>query len=110
MFKSDNLTNLMQQAKNMQEKMQFMQKEIEKLEVIGESGAGLIKVTLFGNNQCKKIQIDPSLLIKKELDILEDLVVAAFNDALRKITEEKNKKMSTISSGINFPTNFNSSS
>ena len=74
------LGNLMKQAQQMQEKMQQMQEEIAKLEVTGESGAGLVKVTINGAHNCRRVEIDPSLL-EDDKDMLEDLVAAAFNDA-----------------------------
>ncbi|CAL4324226.1 Nucleoid-associated protein YbaB [Buchnera aphidicola (Thelaxes suberi)] len=107
MFNSNNLTHLIQQAQTMQEKIKKVQKDIENLEIIGESGAGLVKITLFGNHKCKKIEIDHSLLIKEEKEILEDLITAAFNDASRRITEEKNNRVSNASNKFNLPPEFN---
>ncbi|STU67479.1 Recombination protein RecR [Klebsiella pneumoniae] len=74
------LGNLMKQAQQMQEKMQKMQEEIAQLEVTGESGAGLVKVTINGAHNCRRVEIDPSLL-EDDKEMLEDLVAAAFNDA-----------------------------
>ena len=74
------LGNLMKQAQQMQEKMQQMQEEVARLEVTGESGAGLVKVTINGAHNCRRVEIDPSLL-EDDKDMLEDLVAAAFNDA-----------------------------
>ncbi|XRX42709.1 MAG: YbaB/EbfC family nucleoid-associated protein [Buchnera aphidicola (Eriosoma harunire)] len=105
MFNKNNLNQFMEQAKTMQENMEKIQKEMSSIEVTGESGAGLISVTINGSNYCKKIQIDPSLLLEK-IDMIEDLIVAAFNDASRKINEAKKNKMASISSGIPLPTNF----
>ncbi len=80
------LGNLMKQAQQMQEKMQKMQEEIAQLEVTGESGAGLVKVTINGAHNCRRVEIDPSLL-EDDKEMLEDLVAAAFNDAARRIEE-----------------------
>ncbi|MGP1946631.1 MAG: YbaB/EbfC family nucleoid-associated protein, partial [Arsenophonus sp. ER-LPS3-MAG3] len=80
MFDKGGLDNLMKQAQQMQEKMKKIQEEISNIEVIGESGAGLIKVILNGAHNCRRIEIDPSLL-EDDKDILEDLISAAFNDA-----------------------------
>ena len=92
------LGNLMKQAQQMQEKMQKMQEEIAQLEVTGESGAGLVKVTINGAHNCRRVEIDPSLL--------EDLVAAAFNDAARRIEETQKEKMASVSSGMQLPPGF----
>ncbi|CAL4323548.1 YbaB/EbfC family nucleoid-associated protein [Buchnera aphidicola] len=103
MFNKNNLTNLMKQAKKMQDKMSKIQKEISIIEVTGESGAGLVKITINGSYDCKKIEIDKNIMKEDSIEMLEDLIVAAFNDASRRISEEKKKKMSNISSEIPFP-------
>ena len=95
MFGKGGLGNLMKQAQQMQEKMQKMQEEIAQLEVTGESGAGLVKVTINGAHNCRRVEIDPSLL--------EDLVAAAFNDAARRIEETQKEKMASVSSGMQLP-------
>ena len=92
------LGNLMKQAQQMQEKMQKMQEEIAQLEVTGESGAGLVKVTINGAHNCRRVEIDPSLL--------EDLVAAAFNDAARRIEETQKEKMASVSAGMQLPPGF----
>ncbi|MGP1955292.1 MAG: YbaB/EbfC family nucleoid-associated protein, partial [Arsenophonus sp. NC-QC1-MAG3] len=81
--KDSGLGNLMKQAQQMQEKMQKVQEEIANMEVIGESGAGLVKVTINGAHNCRRIEIDPSL-ITDDKDMLEDLIAASFNDAARR--------------------------
>ncbi|HDW4067318.1 YbaB/EbfC family nucleoid-associated protein [Escherichia coli] len=98
MFGKGGLGNLMKQAQQMQEKMQKMQEEIAQLEVTGESGAGLVKVTINGAHNCRRVEIDPSLL--------EDLVAAAFNDAARRIEETQKEKMASVSSGMQLPPGF----
>jgi DNA-binding YbaB/EbfC family protein len=90
------LGNLMKQAQQMQDKMQKMQEEIAQLEVTGESGAGLVKVTINGAHNCRRVEIDPSLL-EDDKDMLEDLVAAAFNDAARRIEETQKEKMASVS-------------
>ena len=92
------LGNLMKQAQQMQEKMQQMQEEVARLEVTGESGAGLVKVTINGAHNCRRVEIDPSLL--------EDLVAAAFNDAARRIEETQKEKMASVSAGMQLPPGF----
>lgn len=97
MFGKGGLGNLMKQAQQMQEKMQKMQEEIAQLEVTGESGAGLVKVTINGAHNCRRVEIDPSLL-EDDKEMLEDLVAAAFNDAARRIEETQKEKMASVSS------------
>ncbi|HMI76775.1 MAG TPA: YbaB/EbfC family nucleoid-associated protein [Buchnera sp. (in: enterobacteria)] len=106
MFTKNGLGNLMQQAQKMQEKISKIKQEIINMEVTGESGAGLVKVTINGAHHCKRVDIDLSL-IKDDKEILEDLTAAAFNDAERKITEVHKKKMASISTGVDLPTDFN---
>ncbi|MDU6409979.1 YbaB/EbfC family nucleoid-associated protein [Chimaeribacter californicus] len=105
MFGKGGLGNLMKQAQQMQEKMQQMQEEVAKMEVTGESGAGLVKVTINGAHNCRRIEIDPSLM-EDDKDMLEDLVAAAFNDAARRIDEASKEKMSSVSSGMQLPPGF----
>lgn len=69
-----------------------MQEEVAKLEVTGESGAGLVKVTINGAHNCRRVEIDPSLLVEEDKEMLEDLIAAAFNDAARRIDETQKKK------------------
>lgn len=91
MFGKGGLGNLMKQAQQMQEKMQKVQEEIANLEATGESGAGLVKVTINGSHNCRRVEIDPSLL-EDDKEMLEDLIAAAFNDAARRIEETQKKK------------------
>ena len=99
------LGNLMKQAQQMQDKMQKMQEEIAQLEVTGESGAGLVKVTINGAHNCRRVEIDPSLL-EDDKELLEDLVAAAFNDAARRIEETQKEKMASVSAGMQLPPGF----
>ncbi|CAL4323421.1 YbaB/EbfC family nucleoid-associated protein [Buchnera aphidicola] len=107
MFNKNNLGNLMKQAQKMQENMKNIKKEINSITVIGESGAGLIKITLTGKHHCKKIEIDSTLFKEEEKEIIEDLIVAAFNNALVKISEERKKRLAKISQGIPLPKDIN---
>lgn len=100
------LGGLMKQAQQMQEKMQKMQEEIAQMEVTGESGAGMVKVTLNGAHNCRRVEIDPSLLVEDEKELLEDLIAAAYNDAERRIDEVQKEKMSTVSGGMPLPPGF----
>ncbi len=87
------LGNLMRQAQQMQETMKKAQAELAAIEVTGESGAGMVKVTLNGHHEAKKVIIEPKLL-GEDKDMLEDLLVAAFNDAVRKIAARSQEKYS----------------
>ncbi len=87
------LGNLMRQAQQMQETMQKAQAELAEIEVTGESGAGMVKVTLNGRHEAKKVLIEPKLLAEDK-DMLEDLLVAAVNDAVRKVAARTQEKYS----------------
>lgn len=102
MFGKGGLGNLMKQAQQMQERMQKMQEEIAQLEVTGEAGAGLVKVTINGAHNCRRIEIDPSLM-EDDKEMVEDLVAAAFNDAVRRAEEMQKDKMASVTSGMQLP-------
>ena len=93
---------LMKQAQQMQENMQRMQEELKTIEVEGQSGAGLVKVTMTCRNVVKKVAIDPSL-VGEDKDMLEDLVMAAVNDAVAKAEATSQAKMQGFTSGLNLP-------
>jgi|TARA_B110000116_G_scaffold151189_1_gene130696 DNA-binding YbaB/EbfC family protein len=97
--------DLMKQAKQMQDNMQKMQAELASAEVQGESGAGLVKVTMTGRHDVKRVQIDDSLL-SEDKEMLEDLLAAAVNDAVRKVESFNKDKMSDITGGMNIPADF----
>ncbi len=97
--------DLMKQAQEMQEKVQKIQNEIANAEVTGESGAGLIKIIMTGRHDVKKVEIDDSLL-SEEKEILEDLIAAAVNDAVRKVENKQKDRMSELTSGIPLPPGF----
>ena len=97
------LGNMMKQAQKMQEDMQLAQAEIAKLEVTGESGGGLVAVTLNGQHECKRVKIDPSLMEDDDQEMLEDLIAAAINDSVQKLAEETKSRMSGVTAGMNLP-------
>ena len=99
------LGDMMKQAQEMQEKMQNMQGELANIEVSGESGAGLVRITMTGRHDVKRVSIDPSLLTEDK-DMLEDLIAAAVNDAVRRVEEENQKKMSDLTGGLQMPPGF----
>ncbi len=93
------LGNLMKQAQKMQENMQRAQEELAQMEVEGQSGAGLVKILMTGRHEVRRVTIDPSLLAD-DRDMLEDLIVAAFNDAIRKVEEVSKDKMAPMAAGL----------
>jgi DNA-binding YbaB/EbfC family protein len=94
--------NIMKQAQQMQEQMQKAQEEIANMEVTGESGAGLVKITMTGKHDVKNVIIDPALL-GDDKDMLEDLIAAAVNDANRRLENMTQEKMSGLTAGMNLP-------
>ena len=96
------LAGLMKQAQQMQENMKRLQEELAALEVEGQSGAGLVTVVMTCRHDVKRVTIDPSLL-SDDKDMLEDLVAAAINDAVRKAEATSQEKMANITSGLPLP-------
>ncbi len=99
------LGNIMQQAQKMQEDMQKAQEELAVMQTQGESGGGLVSVIMTGKREVRKITIDDSLLAEDK-DMLEDLVAAAFNDAVHKVAKMKKEKMAELTSGLPIPPGF----
>jgi DNA-binding YbaB/EbfC family protein len=99
------LAGLMKQAQQMQENMQRAQEELARTEVEGQSGAGLVKITMTCRHDVKRVAIDPSLL-GEDRDMLEDLVAAAFNDALRRAEATTQEKMGSLTAGMALPPGF----
>lgn len=97
---------LMRQAQEMQKKMQQAQEEIANKEFEGSSAGGMIKITISGAGGAKKISIDPSLINKDEKEILEDLLIAAFNDAKKKSEEGSSDTLRSVTAGIQLPPGF----
>jgi DNA-binding YbaB/EbfC family protein len=104
--KLKDLGGLMQQAQQMQAKMQEMQAELERLEIIGSSGAGMVTVTVNGKNETRKVEIDPSLFKAEDKGIVEDLIVAACNDARIKVEQRVQEQMRSITGGLPLPPGF----
>ena len=99
------MAELMKQAQKLQEEMQKAQEELARAEVTGESGAGLVKVIMTGKHDVKKVSIDPSLM-SEDQEVLEDLVAAAVNDAVRRVEENQQERMSGMSSKMGVPPGF----
>jgi DNA-binding YbaB/EbfC family protein len=104
-MKLGNMNELMKQAQAMQEKMQRMQEDIAKMEVTGESGAGLVKITMNGRHDVRNVTIDASLLTEDK-EILEDLIAAAINDAVRKVEHNSQEQMQQLTGGLQMPPGF----
>jgi DNA-binding YbaB/EbfC family protein len=98
----NNMSNMMKQAEALQRNMQKAQEEIAQLEVTGESGAGMVKVTMTGKHEVKRVQIEPAV-IGEDREMLEDLVAAAINDAVRRVESESQQRMSSLMSGLRLP-------
>jgi DNA-binding YbaB/EbfC family protein len=94
--------NIMKQAQAMQESMQKAQEELASMEVTGESGGGMVKVTMTGKHEVRRVSIDDSLM-DDDKDMLEDLVAAAINDATHKVEATTQERMSGLTSGLNLP-------
>tara|TARA_R110000787_G_scaffold226512_3_gene334256 strand:+ start:18950 stop:19270 length:321 start_codon:yes stop_codon:yes gene_type:complete len=97
------LGQMMKQAQEIQQKMADLQTEMEAIEVVGKSGGGMCQVTLNGKGQAKKVLIDPALVKPEDAEVLEDLLVAAINDAKGKSEEIMREKMQSLTGGIPLP-------
>lgn len=101
-----NINQLFKQAQQMQQQMMEMQQKMQEITVEGQSGAGMVKVTITGKGELQRLQIDPSLVNKEEIDVLEDLIVAAFNDAKQKADAQMAEEMSKVTGGLSLPGGF----
>lgn len=99
------LGNLMQQAQKMQEDIKKAQEELASMQVMGEAGGGLVTILMTGKREARKVTIDNSLLAEDK-DMLEDMVAAAINDAVNKVSKMKKEKMADITAGIPLPPGF----
>ncbi len=99
------LDDMMKQAQEMQGKMQKMQEEVQNIEVKGESGAGMVEVVMTGRHDVRKVTLDPSLLTEDK-EILEDLLAAAVNDAVRKVEAKNSDMMGDLTAGMGLPAGF----
>ena len=96
------LGNLMKQAQQMQENMQKAQAELANLEVTGEAGGGMVSVVMTGKHDLKRVTIDPTLM-EEDKEMIEDLLAAAVNDAVRKVESSSQEKMSGVTGGMDLP-------
>lgn len=95
----------MQQAKEMQEKFERMQNDMQNSEVTGDAGAGMVKVTMTGRHDVRRVDIDPSVL-SEDKALLEDLLAAAVNDAVRRVEAQQKERMSELTGGLQMPPGF----
>lgn len=96
------MAQLMQQAQKMQESLKKAQEELANLEVTGQSGGGMVQVTLTGKMEARRVRIDQSA-VGDDVEMLEDLIAAAINDAVNKVNEESGKRMSSATAGMPLP-------
>ncbi len=101
MFGKGGMAGLMQQAQRMQENLKKAQEEVARMEMEGVAGAGMVKVVMTGRHECRKVAIDPSVMDDREM--LEDLIVAAINDAARKLDAATSEKMGAVAGGLGLP-------
>jgi hypothetical protein len=97
-----NIGGLLKQAQQMQENLRKAQEELAKVEVTGSAGGGLVSITLTCRHDVKRVQIDPSLLADDK-EVLEDLIAAAMNDAVRKVEETTRERMAGLTAGLGLP-------
>ncbi|BCA96853.1 nucleoid-associated protein [Legionella antarctica] len=102
---NQNLGNLMKEAQKMQQRMQEAQEQLSKLVVSGQSGGGMVEIEVNGRHDVVKVKIKPTLM-DEDVEMLEDLVAAAFNDAVRKIEKVSKDKISQLTAGLNIPTDL----
>ena len=100
-----NIGNMMKQAQAVQQNMQKVQAEIAQLEVVGESGGGMVKVTMTGKHDVKRVQLEPTV-VTEDREMLEDLIAAATNDAVKKVEAAVQAKMANVMGGLQLPPGF----
>jgi len=98
-----NLSQMMKQAQQMQERMAELQARLDQVEVAGQSGGGMVQVTLTGKGELRKLKIDKSLVDPAETEVLEDLIVAAFNDAKARVESHVAEEMGKLTGGLKLP-------
>ena len=101
-----NLTQMMKQAQQMQEKMAELQAALEQMTITGSAGGGMVQVTLTGKGAMTQVKIDPSLAVASEIEVLEDLIVAAANDARAKVDSTVAAEMAKLTGGLQLPPGF----
>jgi hypothetical protein len=102
---NQNLGNLMKEAQKMQQRMQEAQEQLTQLIVKGKAGGGMIEIEMNGRHDVTKVKISPALL-DEDVEMLEDLLAAAINDAVRQVEKASKEKISQLTAGLNIPTDF----
>jgi DNA-binding YbaB/EbfC family protein len=102
-----NLAKMMKQAQELQGKMAAMQEELARSEIEGSSGGGMVKAVMTGKHELKRLSIDPSLVTPDDTEVLEDLIVAAVNDARVRVEEHVKQEMAKVTGGLNLPAGLN---
>lgn len=105
-FGGGNMNNLLKQAQKMQQQMQDMQKDIENKEFEASVGGGVVKITVTGKKEVKRIQLQPEVVDPDDIETLEELIVAAFNEASKKADETMSNELGKITGGMNLPGMF----
>ena len=100
-----NLTKLLEEAQKMQERMKKAQDELSELSIEGKSGGGMVRIKMNGRHEALEVKISPSLL-NEEVEMLQDLIAAGFNDATRQVEKASKDKINQLTSGLNIPTDF----
>ena len=101
-----NFGQMMKQAQEMQDKMTQMQENLSELEVVGSAGGGLVEITLSGKNEERRVKIDPTIIEPDNLEMLEDLIVAAINNGRGKIEAKVSENMAELTGGLQLPPGF----
>ena len=101
-----NLGNMLKQAQSMQTRMAEIQEELQTVEVSGQSGAGLVQATVSGKGELRSLKLDPAVVDKDDIGVLEDLIVAAVNDARAKAEDVSREKMAALTAGLPLPPGF----
>ncbi len=102
-----NLAKMMKQAQELQGRMAAVQEDLAQAEIEGHSGAGMVKAVMSGKHELKRLSIDPSLVVPDDTEVLEDLIVAAVNDARAKVEVHARDEMARLTGGLNLPAGFN---
>lgn len=105
-MKNMNMNQILKQAQKMQQQLADAQKKMESVEVTGQAGGGMVQATLSGKGELRQVNIDPELLNPGEREVLQDLIVAAFNDAKKKLDDQYGSEMGGITSGLGLPGDF----
>jgi len=102
---AESFGDLMRQAQQMQARVKELQDEIAQAELVGESGAGLVKVVMTGMYDVRRVTLDPSLM-REEIEVVEDLIAAAVNNAVQRVEKKRQEKMSSLTAGLQLPPGF----